>query len=533
MFKKRENIVMLVLVVLMVIAIIGVSYAAFSYSKLGTKVNTITTGSITMSYEESDNTISLSGALPTTDETGKVRLTEGEYFDFTVSSSITGNVNINYEISAKDVTTAERKIDGSNIKLYLTEIVDGEEQELMTPEVYNEETSSNTYTGRPANEMSLYTSSMNSSEEHQYRLRMYVTEEYNPQGDGGNLSFSVKINVYGKDGEKPKTAVETLLAKVNAEDLDYNSATEEQQKEMWTHTHPKTEQTEALTDYRYIGANPNNYVKFNDELWRIIGVFSVDDGTGKVEERLKIIRDESIGNYSWDNKSIGTGSSTSSYGSNEWTDARLNYLLNPGHESESAGGSLYWNSGSGNCYSDSNNATTTCDFTSTGLKEEARNMIGDSLWYLGGTSSYTSASNGLASHWYSYERGTTVYSGRSTSWVGKVSLMYPSDYGYATSGGTTTDRNSCLNEELYNWVSRVFSDCKNNDWLYESSYHQWTISPRTSVSYDVFYVTSTGYVNFVSADYTSYGVRPVVHLKSNIKIVDGDGSSSNPYVLKA
>ena len=181
--EHKKELVIVGLMLLLIIALIGVSYAAFSYSGLGSKVNTITTGSITMSYEESDNTISLNGALPTTDETGKVRLTEGEYFDFKVSSSITGNVNINYEISAKDVTTAERKIDGSNIKLYLTEIVDGEEQELMTPEVYNEETSSNTYTGRPANEMSLYTSSMNSSEEHTYRLRMYVTEEYNPQGE--------------------------------------------------------------------------------------------------------------------------------------------------------------------------------------------------------------------------------------------------------------------------------------------------------------------------------------------------------------
>ena len=101
MFKKRENIVMLVLIVLMLVAIIGVSYAAFSFSKLGTKVNTITTGSITMTYEETDNTISLSGALPTTDKTGMVRLNDGEYFDFSISSEITGNVNINYEISAK------------------------------------------------------------------------------------------------------------------------------------------------------------------------------------------------------------------------------------------------------------------------------------------------------------------------------------------------------------------------------------------------------------------------------------------------
>ena len=203
MIKKKENIIIIVLLVIMVIAIIGISYAAFSYSKTGEKVNSITTGSITMTYTETDNTISLSGALPTTDETGKVRLKEGEYFDFTISSEIVGDVNINYEISAKDITTSDRKIDGSNIKLYLTRLTDdGKEEELMTPETYNEESSSNSYTGRPSGEMSLYTSSMSSSESNKYRLRMYVTEEYNPQGDGGGLTFSIRINVYGKDGDK-------------------------------------------------------------------------------------------------------------------------------------------------------------------------------------------------------------------------------------------------------------------------------------------------------------------------------------------
>ena len=200
--KKKENIIIIVVLVVMILAIVGVSYAAFSYSGLGSKVNTITTGSITMTYTETDNTINLTGALPTTDKTGMVRLNPGEYFDFTVSSSITGDVNINYEISAKDVTTSERKIDGSNIKLYLTRLTDDGEEELMTPETYNEETSANDYTGRPANEMSLYTSSMNSSESNRYRLRMWVDEDYNPQGDGGNLQFSVQINVNGKDGEK-------------------------------------------------------------------------------------------------------------------------------------------------------------------------------------------------------------------------------------------------------------------------------------------------------------------------------------------
>ena len=211
--KKKENIIIIVMLIVLVLAVIGVSYAAFNYSKTGEKVNSITTGSITMTYTETDNTISLSGALPTTDETGKVRLKEGEYFDFTISSEIVGDVNINYEISAKDITdSGVRKIDGSNIKLYLTRLTDDGEEELMSPETYNEEESSNSYTGRPAGEMSLYTSSMNSSESNNYRLRMYVTEEYNPQGDGGGLEFSVQINVYGLAGDKyvPLTTKEIL-----------------------------------------------------------------------------------------------------------------------------------------------------------------------------------------------------------------------------------------------------------------------------------------------------------------------------------
>ena len=173
MIKTKKEIVIIGLILLMVIALIGVSYAAFRFTGEGTKVNSITTGSITMTYEETDNTINLSGALPTTDATGKTRLNDGEYFDFTVSSEISGDVNINYEISAKDVTSSDaKKIDGSNIKLYLTRLTGDGEEELMTPEVYNEETSSNNFTGRPSGEMSLYTSSMNSSESNRYRLRM-------------------------------------------------------------------------------------------------------------------------------------------------------------------------------------------------------------------------------------------------------------------------------------------------------------------------------------------------------------------------
>ena len=205
---------------------------------------------------------------------------------------------------------------------------------------------------------------------------------------------------------------------------------------------------DEANNLRYIGADPNNYVLFNDELWRIIGVFSEDTHGVSGQKLIKIIRSESLGSIAWD-----------SANTNDWSTASLQTTLN---------GDYLNGSGS---------------YASTGIKSDtARNMIETVTWKLGGTASYTSSSNGLASHFYGYERGTTVYSGRPTTWSGKVALMYPSDYGYATSGGSTTNRDACLAKELYNWDSSSFSDCKNNDWLYDSSTYQWTLTPNTSNS---------------------------------------------------
>ena len=202
MDKKKQLLLSIGLVLILVLMIVGISYAAFKFVGEGKKPNTITTGAITMEYTESTNKISMTGALPTTDATGKVRLTKVEYFDFTIKSSIKGNANINWEIAAEDITpSSAKKMAGKNIKLYLTKL-NGDKEEVMVPKVYSADTTENTYTGRPANMMSLAKGTMSASETTNYRLRMYVDEDYNPQGDGGGLSFSVKINAYGKTGKK-------------------------------------------------------------------------------------------------------------------------------------------------------------------------------------------------------------------------------------------------------------------------------------------------------------------------------------------
>ena len=155
-------------------------------------------------------------------------------------------------------------------------------------------------------------------------------------------------------------------------------------------------------------------------------------------------------------------------------------------------------------------------------------MIGDAKWYLGGSSTNDDVT---APMFYTRERGTSVYSGRSTSWTGKVGLMYPSDYGYATSGGTTTNRASCLAKEMYNWDDSSVSDCKNNDWMYNSSNIQWTITPRQDNTNFVFRVSDSGCVYNIDAHYGN-GARPVVHLNSAIKVITGSGTKESPYILE-
>ncbi len=213
MKEKKRLLLSIGLVLILVLMIVGISYAAFKFVGEGSQPNTITTGVITMKYTETTNTISMNNALPTTDATGKVRLTEGEYFDFTLSGTIKGSENINWEIAAEDVTTGTRKIDGKYIKLYLTSLDENNnETEVMAPKVYSADTTSDDYTGRPAGMMSLAKGSTSTSFSTKYRLRMYVDESYNPQGDGGNLAFSIKINAYGKTGDKVLTLTQKVLA---------------------------------------------------------------------------------------------------------------------------------------------------------------------------------------------------------------------------------------------------------------------------------------------------------------------------------
>ena len=246
--------------------------------------------------------------------------------------------------------------------------------------------------------------------------------------------------------------------------------------------------------YRYAGKNPNNYVLFNDELWRIIGVFSVNTQSNGTQNLVKLIRNETLDGLAWH------GSNT-----NDWSVATLQQQLNNG----------YYNGTDSTCNVYYTSVTKTCYFSETGLNSTARNMVESVVWNLGGISS----TSNTAEEFYTAERGTTVYSGRPTTWTGKVGLMYPSDYGYAVLAS------SCA--RTTNLGDYDSTACTGNNWLKADSI-PWTMTPSSSSSSYVFIVSNYGHLNTGIASY-GMGVRPSIYLKSNIAVMGGDGSRSNPY----
>ena len=350
---------------------------------------------------------------------------------------------------------------------------------------------------------------------------------------------------------KELTGVETLLVNyTNDEELqDYNNSNEIEKKNMYVFDHEKGVQQEGyskgeLRDYRYIGKDPNNYVTFNGEEagWRIIGVFTVEDENGKKEQRIKLMRkDALIPNLVWDSSNIEIPDSP--YGKNRWSDSQLQKLLNEGYDDET-GGSLYWNRDKGICFGyDIVTATfianrqIDCDFTNTGLLPEAKELIGKTKWYLGGISTV----NLLSEKYYKEERGISVCDEskectyfnpsfvRETSFLAKVGIMYASDYGYATSGGASTTKEKCLENNLASWRNDDISDCKNNDWIFNGN-ETWLLSPSDHGGSEDVRISSNGSVLYQASSAIKI-VFPTVYLKSSVKYVSGDGSISSPFVF--
>ena len=276
-------------------------------------------------------------------------------------------------------------------------------------------------------------------------------------------------------------------------------------------------------EYRYVGAEVKNYVKFNNDLYRIIGVFD-SNSHGKSGEMVKLIRSRPLGGYSWGVYNSSNTSGTCSGLANDWTGtitkvkANLNVLLNEYFYNKTSASSTYGSCTNWTYYSSSTNyRTNSCSqIVGYGIDESLRGYIETATWYL-----YGSSSNQSKQNWYLCERGGNSCTGAnsgaySTTTDAKIGLMYLSDYLYASSYYTSSDTTT--------QSAQYFG---NKNWLYKG--YAWTLTPYASTVNYVWVVYYGSANNFTASIPAS--VRPTFYLKSSVYVTGGDGSFDNPFTL--
>lgn len=272
------------------------------------------------------------------------------------------------------------------------------------------------------------------------------------------------------------------------------------------------------------------YEKGTPQLYRIIGLFkNVNLSDGTVHDLIKVVSADSIGTYSWDTSASDVNSGR---GLGNWSESDLMKLLNPDFENNNdldsngntitVNNSLWWNSDSGSCYSGQSNSTKTCDFTYTGINSKLHNKISSVVWnttFLGGL--YT---GNTIEELYLSENDDS-----NDKWIGKVALMSGSDYHYAA------DLNKC---SPYDFRDYSLEKCYSNDWIHNSKVNQWLLPiVNSDVGFSAQYTTnSVGGGGSLSARndsvYNSYSVSPTFYLNSNVVVMSGTGTKTDPYVIR-
>ncbi|MBP3445222.1 MAG: hypothetical protein J6K23_04725 [Bacilli bacterium] len=500
-FDKYKIPIFISLNILVLISLFGMAYAYFKATVNNAEsASTISveSGELTINYQGNTANIVASGIIPGWSETKK------------------------FTLSGKNTTKTDEFHTDNNLYYKIILAIDNNtfSEGALTYSLAKDSTSSTN--GKMADEASGtinqsgnqiigygYFSETSTFVDHIYNLTIsFPSTEYEQSADNGK-SFAAHVTIV--EGE-------TISEYISKLDKASNGLEEDNTPDK---------------NIRYVGANPKNYVEFANtgELWRIIGVFNVKDSTGKVERKIKLVRNESLGAFSWDAK---LNPQTNDYrGINDWTKADLMNELNGDYldTTLTANKNNWYNS-----YWDSSTnkpvlrQTGVFDYTKV-IKSNYQNMISESVWNIGGNS-YTGSAPytlNLLSQ-YNKERGTITYqNSRPTEWTGKVGLIYASDYGYASTLAECHENlRAGVTYENDSW-DYTNGKCKTDNWLFKNSWY-WTLSPYSGTSDGVFIVRGGGAVDGSGAS-NSFGVFPAVFLKSDILIASGTGEKDSPYRL--
>ena len=513
--NMKRKIAMLLTLLGVTSIVIGTTFAIYENTINTNKNHIIKTGVVNFTLTESTNGIVLNNLQELTDYEGMV---QEEYYEFTIKN--TGDTKTDYEISLVDKPNSSYTGTILNEKYIKVGLLKNNSEEIIVnlKEV-----------NRLIDKVTLdVDKSVN------YKLRLWldlkdITDEEKEALVGQKIFLALKINGI-QNMENITIATDKLIALTNNKD---NSG-------LYTITHAKDTTLQIgndkdIIEYRYRGASPKNYVTFNGETWRILGVFPTDDGTGKIENRIKLIKDQSIGEYKWDD-----GTTAYNYTQNDnlmllqdKNKLKVKYLEKKNKNNFIDLAITEPTKSALNNWARPASLNTYLNKTYlNALSTTSQNMIGDTKYYLGGGGNNSNFNSSV--DFYSYERkikntksNEFYYDKNPNSWVGKLGLMYVSDYGYASDNCETKALNDYNN-------SNDLRICNNTNWLFNLKKLEATVTQYSNTSTSIHYIADNGIVvSTYQASLAQTVVRPTLYLKSEVRIIDGDGTSTNPYILSS
>ena len=569
--KNKQIIITLIAIISLIVITVGVTYAFFNYSRTGTTDNVVKTGGITFLYTEVSGVgkgISLTEAYPVSDSIGKVQVGEGKVFDFKVTSNISMNSSIGYQVTARKKTGST--LANSAVKVYLTE-VNGTEQELLLSK-YSELDQTDKVDSSKFDERILYEATVpanTANYEKNFRLRMWVSDDTDfSDGSMNDKTFTLTVNVYA-DGKVVTDNLDTTntLDSITVSDctLDpaLNSATTEYNctvKNNISSVTVNATATSSKSKVRGLGSKDLTVGKntlpirviaedgsekiYNINITRKAGVVSNINIFGK---SFKVVDAEPTLTTSSNNTSDASGL----YASNDTNTGKPTYYFrgNVTNNYVKFAGQTWRivrvnedgtiriimqdgiNSNSKIEFNSNYNNYTYMYYTNSQVKSTLES------WYQTNIGSKTNLASSVASGNYYCEQAKTK---QSDSWTSGSATMttyskYTPDFKCSSDGnnkGVVNASVGLLNYDEVVYAGGYYEKSNNSYYLYNNT-NFWTMSPTgfESSRSSVWVVITAGdidnrYVNNITA------VRPVLNLTANTQISDGNGTKENPFVVE-
>ena len=569
--KKKQIIITLVAIISLIVITVGVTYAFFNYTKEGTTDNVVKTGSITFLYTEVSGVgkgIGLTDAYPVADSIGKVQVGEGKVFDFKVTSNISMNSNIDYQVTARKKTGST--LANSAVKVYLTE-VNGTEQELLLSK-YSELSQTDKVDSSKYDERILYEGTVpanTSNYEKNFRLRMWVSDDTDfTDGSMNDKTFTLTVNVYA-DGKVVTDNLDTTntLDSITVSDctLDpvFNEATTEYSctvKNNVESVNVNATATSIKAKVRGLGTK-DLIVGKNTLPIRVIA----EDGSEKIYN-VNVTRKQAVQNVSIFGKKfeVVDAEPTLTTSSNNTSDASGVYVstdTNTGKPTYYFRGNVEnnyvsfagftWrivrinedgtirivmqdgiNSNTDYAFNSNNNNYTYMYYTNSQAKTTLES------WYQMNIGSKSDLAKNVASGAYYCEQPKAKYGDGATSGSATMPTYnkYTPDFKCTADGnnkGVVSASVGLLNYDEVVYAGGYYGQKNDNYYLYNSAIYWWTMSPAgfSGSGANVWRVTTSGLFNNGNVAST-HRLRPVLNLTSDTKISDGDGTKENPFIVE-